>query len=1408
MNENEEAAFQSYTLLISGKEPGLGWKDVLASRIVVILGEPGSGKTWELRNQTNILRKQHFSFFIPLERLVEAPIEESLHSNDIEQFSKWKKRGGEVIFFLDSVDEAKFRKQKDFAQALDNFVRGVGTKHARLVRIVISSRITEWRVHADREELLQRFGSTLTRRANEEGESIVKTPEFHVVQIMPLDRSRVHKFTEGIGLENPEAFIDEIDSHHAWQFVRRPNDVADLINYWNEHGRFGTLSELIEFNLTNKLKETSERMKNDPLSPQQSRLGAECLGAAVHLCKCFNFFVPDTIPVTDTSSALVAEECLPTGWTPSMCRAILNRPVFDSASYGCIRFHHRRIAEYLGTSWLEQRMKEGCPYPDLEDLLFASHDGHRIIRPSLKPFVAWLALGTESWNLRLRKQIIETAPDLFLTHGDAESLPVEYKYALLQSLIARYRGRERIYVDTEDEALSRMADKNMAPQISTLLRERTNPLDIRIMLLRMIQHGKLLDCLDVVLDIVDSPDESDTLKSYAVASIRDIADQNARKKLAEITYKYNTIKTRLCALICEAIYPHILNPKGLATLLSKAERVARRSVDLPWHLKKHLQDNLPIEQASEMLQVLIDLAQKTPHLHHNNKETPISERFYWLGEVIPVALISLLNWQQLDDNDVEIAARALWLLGFFQKCGKLDRDLPGNLNSLLDKHPAVRRAYVWECINEMLRTKPAEELSPFLVFYHFDIVTQREADIEWLIKDIQEASSQEIKNIALKIAVHLWLQSGRKRSVRKLFKSAIKGNHELVRLFKKESTIKISNKIRSFLYRHRIYSMEQTVRNSKNMIRQCYSKLRDKMWLYWNLQSLRNGTAIYALYRLVIEITENTNQWGADSGHLLRRKRGGLIARAAIAGWKFVWHQWRPPLPHEKPKSNATDYRVIIGLSGLNTSLADGSLDFSMITPLEANLACRYALNELNGFAVWLPELAKCHPDIVRAVLIECICGEWQIPADREHVNHVLSSIRYDKGGMGFLVADDILKKLQDNDPPHYDVLETAIFILMRLSDPPRLALSALASQRTSDYQIDDPRFILWMIVWIQLDSVSAIKTLKDKLDQMQEPTSLIIEICNGLSSHSHLGYPLIEKPDYLRTEFLLEFIPMVFHYIRVEDDIDRTNEGVYSPTSRDHAQDFRNSLIERFSRLSDPEVNNVLRKFLEDPIFIIYRDYILHLIEKRSELSSELIPWRPKDIHDFMYEHETSPHSDYELFKIACKRFSSIKDEVERGEISSRYDLHPDDKEPQLRSWLARQLRNKSRERYTVPQEEVIDLEQKPDLRIEASGIGPVSIEIKWVDNWSLNELKEGLEDQLIGKYLRAPDSNYGIYVLGYKGEKSYWVDDESNQRLLFDELVRHFEELAEAEVKHRNYVIGLRVFGINFQKPPASKI
>ena len=75
------------------------------------------------------------------------------------------------------------------------------------------------------------------------------------------------------------------------------------------------------------------------------------------------------------------------------------------------------------------------------------------------------------------------------------------------------------------------------------------------------------------------------------------------------------------------------------------------------------------------------------------------------------------------------------------------------------------------------------------------------------------------------------------------------------------------------------------------------------------------------------------------------------------------------------------------------------------------------------------------------------------------------------------------------------------------------------------------------------------------------------------------------------------------------------------------------------------------------------------------------------------------------------------------------------------------------------------------------------------------------------MGKYLRAPNSNYGIYVLGYKKRRNYWKDPATRKRLYFEDLVGKLKAIAEALSQERDNIGGLKVFGINFSKPPWKK-
>lgn len=550
---------------------------------------------------------------------------------------------------------------------------------------------------------------------------------------------------------------------------------------------------------------------------------------------------------------------------------------------------------------------------------------------------------------------------------------------------------------------------------------------------------------------------------------------------------------------------------------------------------------------------------------------------------------------------------------------------------------------------------------------------------------------------------------------------------------------------------------------------------------------------------MVREADESGSQWAPGTWDKLTKKRGRLISWAVREGCKSSWRQFVPLLPHEKPSPSGTDHRVIVGLAGLQAAITDNELDLAQLSEDDARLAVRYAVNELNGFSLWLPELATNHSQAVQDVLTECIRGEWQFDAKREHVHEVLSHLSWNGERLTPLVMDSIIEQIRSGDPPNVNVLETALTVLLKNTDSSTAILAEIAEDRITQYAKDSQGFILWMAVWLQLSAGPALKYLQQILSSIPATDALMVSLCDMLHSDSRQRIPSISSPDYAEPNHLRTFIPLIYCHINPNEDIEHV--GDYTPTARDDAWRFRGGLLERLSLSESAEADEVLHEFLDDSTFASHRDYILHLLDQRAERQADLPPWNPQDIRSFAKDYETDPKTDRNLFKIICRRLDEIKNDVEKADNSIRSEIRAEDNERKLRIWLARKLQERSRNRYTVPQEEEIDRRERPDLRIERPGMSPVSIEIKWADkSWTLPQLLERLENQLVGQYLRDDQSRYGIYLLGYIGRKKTWEYPDNSSRLSFKEVVDMLGERAQAIVAERRSIEDIAVISLDF--------
>jgi hypothetical protein len=237
--------------------------------------------------------------------------------------------------------------------------------------------------------------------------------------------------------------------------------------------------------------------------------------------------------------------------------------------------------------------------------------------------------------------------------------------------------------------------------------------------------------------------------------------------------------------------------------------------------------------------------------------------------------------------------------------------------------------------------------------------------------------------------------------------------------------------------------------------------------------------------------------------------------------------------------------------------------------------------------------------------------------------------------------------------------------------------------------------------------------------------------------------------------------------------------------------------------RFHHRRVGEYLRELADDPAMANVRDWTLNILDKRLVNEADSDPWTPADIREFAEHHEVDPKNDRELFAIARKRLQVLKWNVEQSDNSARTELHKEYHEIELRRWLQRRLIERSQKRYTIPQEAEIDQQERPDLRLENPKTGPVSIEVKWADNWTLPQLLERLENQLVGQYLRAHNSRYGIYFLGFIGKKQYWEEPTTGKGLTFEEVVNIVRQRAIFLMQSNPKILGLEVVSIDFRQP-----
>ena len=540
---------------VQDKDAFVSWKRLKSFRRCVILAEPGAGKTAELKEVTKECRREgKAAFFIRIEYLAEG-IRQSFEGTEYgsyEEFDQWLSNTEKGWIFLDSVDESKLTSPRNFERALRSLSQSLG-KHSERANIFITSRPSEWRSRED----LSLFNSYFPIEVGGEARDAAT-----VYSLDGLDLGQIDTFLRARQVDFRDRFVTELKKQAATEFASRPRDLDDLIEFWKKFGRIGTPLELIENSVSTKLTEVdTTRDYHRPLAQSKAIDGARTLAAAATFQKDQRIRIPES----EAEFGIEAHRIL-RNWPRLECTTLLDRPIFDDATYGTVRFHHRTVREFLTAEWLDGFIKAGKGRRKIENLLFEHVDRRLLIRPTGRQILPWLS----HFDHRIREKVLASEPELLIEYGDPSRFNADIRESIVKHMTAQNREASAATNAISRLSIERFASVDILPIVKSLIRDVSLSETAQLFLLNLIEHGRFEECKTDVLRIARNRLNSQTLRVGALRAVSGIVDPESAYVLiddimgdSELLENFEAI---LCLLTC---FPGRLPFGKLLTLLAR-----------------------------------------------------------------------------------------------------------------------------------------------------------------------------------------------------------------------------------------------------------------------------------------------------------------------------------------------------------------------------------------------------------------------------------------------------------------------------------------------------------------------------------------------------------------------------------------------------------------------------------------------------------------------------------------------------------------------------------------------------------------------------------------------------------------------------------------------------------------------
>ncbi len=557
---------------------------------LVLLGEPGIGKTREFENAAAIAKLAgekvlylSLGSFSSVEELKQA-------ITGSETWKAWLNGKHCLHLFLDSLDEGRLCIPT-IGCSVTRLLESVKIHLPRL-NLRISSRVPDWPQDTERkfQSLFEAHGGCA------------------VYQLLPLNESQRDQWITACGLDQKN-FVAALTQSEVVALAEIPFTLVMLVNIFKRDKCLPPSKKEIYQQACRLLCEEQNNSRRERLIPNPADPDHR-LAIATRIAGCVVFGNKGLIsiasglePTANGAIAIseLAGETKPrngngTSINESHIRDVLGTGLFLSTDRGCYQFVHRSIAEYLAAQYARRLINRPGR---LQGLFFRIFPGDPRLYPQLATTAAWLASIESSFF----DQVVKSDP-LVLLQADIGALSDSQKSKIVESILNAFASdRANDFNISAREHYRKLAHPKLADQLRPVITDKAMGLIRR----------------RFAIDLAGACGATPLLDTLAALALDTADDHHLRERAAWAIHQIDDVGTvqRVRRLVCSdaqsdpddeirGIVMIALWPRGLITIrrLAKTIQPPRQPnlygafrMFLDFHLLQHVRDpaaELPI----------------------------------------------------------------------------------------------------------------------------------------------------------------------------------------------------------------------------------------------------------------------------------------------------------------------------------------------------------------------------------------------------------------------------------------------------------------------------------------------------------------------------------------------------------------------------------------------------------------------------------------------------------------------------------------------------------------------------------------------------------------------------------------------------------------------------------------------